>query len=239
MHQNTRPSLSIITVTYNAASTLEACIESILLHKGEDVEFLVIDGGSKDGTSEILSKYRKSIDVLVSEPDNGIYDAMNKGLDLATGDYIIFLGADDILLHLPRESLLLGADLVLCDVDCGGWKFQHARPEGKLRAQIRYRNSIHPQGTFYRRSTIRYSLKFRFCADYLFNILHISTCTNVVYFDRPVSRFCTDGASAGWAAKSEAIRIAALSFGPIAGIRSFTYHLGSHILNLLRKRGEA
>ncbi len=89
------PTFSIITVTYNAEEVLEATIKSILSQTWHNMEFIVVDGASTDGTSAIIDKYRMYITTLVSEPDKGIYDAMNKGLALATGDYVCFLNAGD------------------------------------------------------------------------------------------------------------------------------------------------
>ncbi len=239
MLQETRPLVSIITVTFNAASTLEACIKSVLLHKNGEVEFVVIDGGSKDGTLEILERYGNAVDVLVSEPDQGIYDAMNKGLDRANGDYVLFLGADDLLRHLPLNEMDNRADLILGNVDCGGWNFRHVKPEAHLRAKMRYRNCVHPQGTFYRKSDIRYSLEYRCCADYLFNLEYLERFSKITYCEEAISKFCTTGTSSGWAAKREAIRIASRFGGVRSGILSFAYHLSSHFLNAIRKHGKS
>lgn len=87
--------LSVITVCKNAASTIEQTIQSVINQKSDKVEYIVIDGESTDGTMSIIGKYLDSMDVVVSEPDNGIYDAMNKGIDLATGDIISFINSDD------------------------------------------------------------------------------------------------------------------------------------------------
>lgn len=88
---------SIITAVYNAESCLEQAIKSVIAQEG-DYEFIVIDGGSKDKTVEIIEKYSKYISYWVSEPDKGIYDAWNKGVLKANGEWILFLGADDTLL---------------------------------------------------------------------------------------------------------------------------------------------
>ena len=87
--------ISIITVAYNAESTIEDTIRSVAAQDYPNIEYLVIDGASKDGTLEICDRHRDTITTLVSEPDKGIYDAMNKGLARATGDYIGILNADD------------------------------------------------------------------------------------------------------------------------------------------------
>lgn len=89
------PKVSIITVCYNAASVLEATMQSVLNQTYSNMEYIIIDGGSKDDTADIVSKYRSRIAVYVSEPDKGIYDAMNKGLKHATGEWINFMNAGD------------------------------------------------------------------------------------------------------------------------------------------------
>ncbi len=98
MHNtHVHPKFSIITVTYNAGNVLENTIQSIITQTYKNVEYIIIDGGSKDNTLDIAHRYSKHISMLVSEPDKGLYDAMNKGLKLATGDYVCFLNAGDCL----------------------------------------------------------------------------------------------------------------------------------------------
>lgn len=88
--------ISIITVCYNAVGTIADAIESILAQNFPGVEFIVVDGASTDGTLNIIDSFRKNISIVISERDGGIYEAMNKGLALATGDVIGFLNADDV-----------------------------------------------------------------------------------------------------------------------------------------------
>jgi len=87
--------VSIITVVFNGAKTIKDCIESVIGQQYADIEYIVVDGASNDGTIEIVKKYGSKIAVFISEPDQGIYDAMNKGIQLATGDLIGILNADD------------------------------------------------------------------------------------------------------------------------------------------------
>ncbi len=87
--------ISVITVCYNSARSLELSLQSVAEQDWSAVEHIVIDGASTDGTKEILERFRSRLAYLVSEPDNGIYDAMNKGLMYATGDIVCFLNADD------------------------------------------------------------------------------------------------------------------------------------------------
>jgi len=88
--------ISIITVCYNSESTIEDTIKSVLSQDYDDIEYIIIDGGSKDGTIGIVDKYADRIAKIVSEPDKGIYDAMNKGIGLATGELIGILNSDDL-----------------------------------------------------------------------------------------------------------------------------------------------
>lgn len=97
MHNHVHPKFSIITVTYNAGAVLEDTIQSVITQTYRNVEYIIVDGGSKDHTLDIINRYREHIHTLVSEPDKGLYDAMNKGIRLATGNYLCFLNAGDEL----------------------------------------------------------------------------------------------------------------------------------------------
>ena len=91
--------ISVITVSFNAASVLETCIQSVKEQTYDNFEHLLIDGGSNDNTQELISHYSSYFSVCISEPDNGIYDAMNKGIKNARGDIIGFINADDFYVH--------------------------------------------------------------------------------------------------------------------------------------------
>ncbi|GAA4785378.1 glycosyltransferase family 2 protein [Olivibacter ginsenosidimutans] len=95
MNQVQQPLVSIITVVYNAVRTLEQTILSVLNQDYSSIEYIIIDGGSTDGSLAIVEKYRSRIAYYCSEPDQGIYDAMNKGLQQATGAFVGILNADD------------------------------------------------------------------------------------------------------------------------------------------------
>lgn len=89
--------ITIITVTYNSASTLATAIDSVLAQDYPHIEYIIVDGASNDGTADLVHSYGARIATFVSEPDKGIYNAMNKGIALAKGDYVGFLHADDML----------------------------------------------------------------------------------------------------------------------------------------------
>jgi len=90
-----KPKVSVITVAFNVAAEIEQTIQSVLSQTYANLEYLIIDGGSKDGTVEIIRKCESKLDFWVSEPDGGIYDAMNKGVAKATGDFVVFMNAGD------------------------------------------------------------------------------------------------------------------------------------------------
>ncbi|PZV28020.1 MAG: glycosyl transferase [Snowella sp.] len=114
--------ISIITVVYNNKFTIDYAIESIVNQNYPTIEHIIIDGGSTDGTIEEIKKYGDKIDKFISEPDKGIYDAMNKGLKLATGDIIGILNSDDfyannnIISEVVNEFKKTQADLVFGDI---------------------------------------------------------------------------------------------------------------------------
>ena len=87
--------ISIITVVKNAENTIEKCIKSILNQNYKNVQYIIIDGNSTDNTKKIIEKYRNKVSLIISEDDNGIWDAMNKGIKLAEGEILGFINADD------------------------------------------------------------------------------------------------------------------------------------------------
>jgi glycosyltransferase involved in cell wall biosynthesis len=97
MQANSKPFFSIITSTLNAAGTIGRCIQSVAVQTFEGREHIVVDGASTDGTAELLHSRRDQFSVLISEPDTGIYSAWNKALLNARGEWIFFLGGDDVL----------------------------------------------------------------------------------------------------------------------------------------------
>ncbi len=91
--------ISVITATYNSASTIENSLLSFINQDYENKELIIIDGGSTDETLSIIEKYKSAVSIIISEKDNGIYDALNKGISIATGDVIAILHSDDFYIH--------------------------------------------------------------------------------------------------------------------------------------------
>ncbi|MDU1889297.1 MAG: glycosyltransferase family 2 protein [Dysgonomonas sp.] len=113
--------VSIITINYNNASGLEKTIKSIINHSNSLFEYIVVDGGSDDGSLNIIHKYKDKINHWVSEPDSGIYNAMNKGIKIANGEYILFVNSGDVLKEEADIkkifSYLANKDIVYFDME--------------------------------------------------------------------------------------------------------------------------
>jgi|WetSurMetagenome_2_1015567.scaffolds.fasta_scaffold41035_2 glycosyltransferase involved in cell wall biosynthesis len=109
------PLISIVTVCYNAASLLEKTILSVINQNYHNFKYLIIDGGSNDGTIEIIKKYEHQLTYWVSETDKGIYDAMNKGIDSANGDWINFMNAGDMFYNCNVLSDIFDNEIILPD----------------------------------------------------------------------------------------------------------------------------
>ncbi len=91
------PLITVITVSYNSVSVIEDTIESVLKQTYPRIEYIIIDGGSRDGTVDIIRQYEKSISFWISEKDSGVYHAMNKGIDRATGEWLIFIDRKSVV----------------------------------------------------------------------------------------------------------------------------------------------
>ena len=98
-HSDVKPRISVVTVIFNAESFLEQTIQSVISQTYNNIEYVIIDGASDDGSVEIIKRYGDAIDYWVSEPDRGIAHAMNKGIRASSGDYLLFLHADDYFLN--------------------------------------------------------------------------------------------------------------------------------------------
>jgi len=109
--------ISVITAVYNGAAFIEDSIKSIISQKNDQIEYIIIDGGSKDNTMEIVKRYADEIDYFISEPDKGIYDAWNKGIKQAKGDWVMFVGCDDFLVPNALEEYLKFIKEVNSDVE--------------------------------------------------------------------------------------------------------------------------
>lgn len=177
--------ISICMVTYNCKSVVENTLLNIINQNYENKEIVVIDGNSTDGTLELLYNYDKKIQVLISEPDYGIYDAMNKALNNTSGDWICFMNAGDMFydLHVLTQVSAYAIDSK-CDIMYGATKVlerhcEYIRIPGPIESISNGMPFCH-QSTFVRASKIKeygFDLKYRICADYnLFYSMYRDGC---------------------------------------------------------------
>ena len=154
MPQHPPKLFSIITITYNAEQHLEGTLRSVIGQTCIDYEYLIIDGGSTDGTLDIAKSHEDHIDLLVSEPDKGLYDAMNKGLRAARGTYLCFLNAGDhlrdpnVLADLKRLAatevdVLYGETMIVREDRSEVGTFSETRPHNNLPDHLSYRDMRH------------------------------------------------------------------------------------------------
>ena len=206
MHNRPTPVFSVITVTYNASAVLEDTIQSVIAQTYHHVEYIIVDGASTDGTMGIVHRYRDRIARVVSEPDRGLYDAMNKGIALATGDYLCFLNAGDsfheddtlqqIVHSLAPHDTLPGVIYGETDlVDAEGHFVRKRRlsaPEKLTWKSFRRGMLVCHQAFFARRDLVEpYDLRYRFSADFDWcirvmkktNTLHNSHLVVIDYLD--------------------------------------------------------
>ena len=186
----TSPTISVITVTFNSRETIADTIESVATQTHPHIEHIVVDGASTDGTLEVLQRFRDKLSKVVSEPDAGIYSAMNKGLAMATGDVVGTLNSDDV--YVDKNVLAMVAEVFRDDsvdvcygdvlyVDKGDLNriVRHWKSE-PYRSGLFERGWMPPHPTFFiRRSVIGrvgpFEPSYRFAADFDFMLraLHV------------------------------------------------------------------
>lgn len=202
------PLISVVTVCFNSAATLPATLDSLRSQVYVGFEYVVVDGGSKDGSLSILECARDRIDTLVSEPDAGIYDAMNKGTRLARGEYVYFLNSDD---RLADENVLEDLARYLQDnpkLDLLYGNAVYVAPDGQ-RSRQRYshvnaRNLVFAnlchQAVFARRSLFErlgsFDLSFHVVADLDWLVRVLRSGASHRWIDRDICLYATEGFSA-------------------------------------------
>jgi glycosyltransferase involved in cell wall biosynthesis len=209
-----RPLVTVVTVVRNAAHELEPTLRSVLALPRETVEYVVVDGGSTDGTLDTLRRHEDWIDYWTSAPDRGIYDAMNKGVALARGHFVHFLNVGDTALHLPVDALEQaaagGADAVSFPVALDGGRLHRPRVGSLLKLD----NTLHHQGTFYRRELPpTYDLRFRIFSDFDLNQRIWKAGARIVLGDAVVARHTAGGASHERRGFAEVFAIIRRNFG--------------------------
>lgn len=202
--------ISVITAVFNNRDTIAGALDSVLAQSHPEVELIVIDGGSTDGTLEVLGGYGDKISVLVSEPDRGIYDALNKGLRLATGEVVGFLHSDDVFADadslarvasgfLSEEIDAVYGDLVYVRRDNPQQVVRYWRAGTFTKGRLR-EGWMPPHPTFYVRRVVYADLggfdtRYRIAADYDCMLRFLSRGIKTVYVPQVLVKMRLGGAS--------------------------------------------
>ncbi len=201
---------SIITVCRNSARTISRTIDSVLSQSCKDFEYIIIDGGSSDGTQDVVRSYRAKVDIFVSEPDHGIADGFNKGISHASGEIIGFINSDDALLPGTLEKVnnffirnsrveVMHADILLYD---GDTFVKRIKPTGRWWYPWRLVLFNHP-ATFVKRSVYEkhgvFNIEFRYAMDDDLFLTWLKKGVNISYFPEPLVRMQAGGVSGKFA----------------------------------------
>lgn len=198
------PKITIITAVYNSVNTLEQTISSVVHQTYPNLEYVIIDGGSTDGTVDIIKKYEQEITYWISEKDTGIYDAWNKGVNVSTGNYIEFLGADDCLcsndiIERIEKEIDSDTDILSCPIYTVDERYCKEAITGNDHC-IKFFGAMPPMpGVFARKELyIKYPLDihYKIASDYKFILsCYRDNTVKIKYIDIPVVYFSLDGAS--------------------------------------------
>lgn len=225
------PTLTVITVVYNNAAGIERTIISVTSQTYPHIEYVIIDGGSTDGTVDIIRKHAGRLARFVSEPDKGIYDAMNKGLALATGDYVLFMNSGDEIYAADTVATVFAAasnadiyygETEMFDAD---WQSlglrRHAIPERFHWKSFRYGMNISHQAIYIRRSLAgRYDPRYQLSADIDWIIRAAKAANKIINTKRIVAKYLVGGMSKKrhWQSLKERFQIFTKHYGLLPNI---------------------
>lgn len=200
------PTLSVITIVYNNVKDIERTLLSVINQDYDAIEYIIIDGGSTDGTVDIIKNYEDKIAKWVSEPDKGIYNAMNKGLKMASGDYILFMNSGDeiydnstvsnVFSSEPNADIYYGeTEMFNEDWESLGTR-RHKAPEKFTWRSFRYGMSISHQAIYIRREIIEpYNEHYKLSADIDWILKAAKKAKKIVNTHQHVAKYLVGGMS--------------------------------------------
>jgi glycosyltransferase involved in cell wall biosynthesis len=200
------PKLSVITVVYNNVASIERTMHSVINQTYPNIEYIIIDGASTDGTLTVIEKYKNKIAKVISEQDQGIYDAMNKGLALATGDYVLFINSGDEI-YAPETVADVFAAAPSGDIYYGetemydeNWKSlgqrRHRAPEHFDWHSFKFGMNVSHQAIYIKRSlTEPYDLQYKYSSDIDWIIKAAKKSSNIVNTHLYVAKYLVGGMS--------------------------------------------
>lgn len=246
--KNSQDLISIITIVRNGVHDIEETIKSVLSQKKVNLEYIIIDGKSTDGTLEIIEKYKDNITIIVSEPDNGIYDAINKGIELATGELIGLIHCgdryeNDILYKCYKKYLTGKSDIIYGDINIlkqtDGLEFQHTEKANHL--LLAKKMSIFHPATFITRACYKkngfYNENYKIAADYDFFLRNFLNGVSFEYFQITIATFRSGGISGNFTKLvGELFRIWLIHLGFTNAVRNTTFKSSSFLYYFIRNK---
>jgi len=200
---NNIPKISIITVVFNSEKFIEATIKSILSQTFKNVEYIIIDGNSRDKTVDIIKAYEDKISLWISEPDKGLYDAMNKGLLRAKGEYILFINSGDKLFNnttleeifkLPEADVYYG-DTLIINTEGKELGLRRLRPPENLNFQSFKKGMLVCHQSFIAKKSLvpLFDLSLKYASDYDWTIEILRKSDKIINTQLTISRFLEGG----------------------------------------------
>lgn len=201
-----QPKLSVITIVYNNVKDIERTMLSVLDQTYPNIEYILIDGDSKDGTKDVIYKYKSRLAQFISEPDKGIYDAMNKGLALATGDYVLFMNSGDELYSAVTVAEVFdtaaSADIYYGETEMydEDWNSlgqrRHNAPEHFDWQSFKYGMSVSHQAIYVKRSLAApFDLQYKYSSDIDWIIRAAKNASSIVNTHSYVAKYMVGGIS--------------------------------------------
>jgi glycosyltransferase involved in cell wall biosynthesis len=228
------PLITIITVVYNGEATLEDTIRSVIDVKYKNINYIIIDGGSRDGTIDIIKKFASYIYCWISEPDKGIYDAMNKGWKIAeTNSYILFLGAGDKVLSLPKNLKDDYSKVFYGDVFIGDKLFKPTHN----RLRLTLGNTLHHQALLIPKALNEeppFGINYKIYGDFDLNQRLMKEKVKFEYC-KDLKSYALPGGVSADKLNDEMLGIVKKNFGRVATAIAFCYYTLQKFKQLLQK----
>jgi glycosyltransferase involved in cell wall biosynthesis len=201
-----KPVLSVITVVYNNVRDIERTILSVLTQTYPNIEYIIVDGASTDGTLKIINRYRNVIAKIFSEKDKGIYDAMNKGLSAMTGDYVLFMNSGDefynnytvekVFASAPNADIYYGETEMVNEAGESLGRRRHQAPEHLDWTSFRYGMSVSHQAIYVRSALASpFDRRYQLSADIDWIIRAVPKATKIVNVHQYVAKYLLGGMS--------------------------------------------
>jgi len=236
-HQD-KPLITVVTVVYNGREHLEDTISSVISQVYDNIEYIIIDGGSTEGTLDLIRAYDDCIDYWVRETDDGLYDAMNKGWQLAgIESTLLFLGAGDRILKFPTDfAKHKSRQVIYGQVQLGTSQVFKSRANFELK----FANTLHHQAQLVPKvlhAVPPFDTRYKLYADFDFNQRLLKKGVTFLYEKEFVTYAMPGGASELYSI--EACKIAAKNFGPVFGVLACLFYIFQRFKRLIKKSTSA